>query len=99
MIFQLAPPTLPRFQNVMLRSSASSATNVNRPIAAPASGHELAGRLLHGDVLPAAGLALGGGDASAVAGAVLRSDSMTASPDSPVICASARNPRVWRSSV
>ncbi|MDT8759011.1 molybdopterin-dependent oxidoreductase [Sphingomonas psychrotolerans] len=39
-------------------------------IAAPASGHELAGRLLHGNVLPAAGLALGGGDASAVAGAV-----------------------------
>jgi isoquinoline 1-oxidoreductase beta subunit len=39
-------------------------------IAAPASGHELAARLLHGDALPGAGLALGGGDASAVAGAV-----------------------------
>ncbi|ATY33675.1 xanthine dehydrogenase family protein molybdopterin-binding subunit [Sphingomonas psychrotolerans] len=39
-------------------------------IAAPASGRELAQRLLHGDALPAAALALGGGDASAVAGAV-----------------------------
>jgi isoquinoline 1-oxidoreductase beta subunit len=38
-------------------------------IAAPASGRELAARLLHGDALPAAGLALGDGDASAVAGA------------------------------
>ena len=39
-------------------------------IAVPESGRELAGRLLHGDALPAAGLALGGGDAGAVAGAV-----------------------------
>ncbi|AQR74126.1 xanthine dehydrogenase family protein molybdopterin-binding subunit [Sphingomonas sp. LM7] len=39
-------------------------------IAAPSSGRELAARLLHGEALPAAALALGGSDASAVAGAM-----------------------------
>ncbi|MDV3459000.1 molybdopterin cofactor-binding domain-containing protein [Sphingomonas sp. HF-S4] len=38
-------------------------------IAAPSTGRELAARLLHGDALPSAGLAIGGGDPSAVAGA------------------------------
>jgi isoquinoline 1-oxidoreductase beta subunit len=38
-------------------------------IAAPASGRELAARLLHGEALPGAAMALGGSDPGAVAGA------------------------------